>query len=87
MKIMLISIFALITLNGSAQEKIKISEDDYQNNAVEMADTFRNDGKIYVVVAVITVILSGLLIYVYATDRKLRKLEKEQANLSEKVKQ
>jgi heme/copper-type cytochrome/quinol oxidase subunit 2 len=46
---------------------------------VEMADTMRSNGKIYTVVAVCLTILIGLFIYVFAIDRKLRKLEKEGA--------
>ncbi|TGE08796.1 CcmD family protein [Hymenobacter fodinae] len=43
----------------------------------EMADTLRHDGKIYVVVAVITVVLAGLLFFLISLDRKLSRLEKE----------
>lgn len=42
-----------------------------------MADAMRENGKIYVVVAVLTVILLGMIIYLISIDRKLRKLEKE----------
>lgn len=42
----------------------------------EMADTFRSDGKIYVVVAIILIILIGLFVYLFATDRKVSALEK-----------
>jgi CcmD family protein len=34
-------------------------------------------GKIFVVVAVLSVILIGLFVYMFTIDRKLRKLEKE----------
>lgn len=34
-------------------------------------------GKIFVVVAVLAVILTGVFIYLYSIDRKLRRLEKE----------
>lgn len=44
---------------------------------VEMADSFRANGKIYVVVAVLTVITFGLLAYLYVLDKKISKLEKE----------
>jgi uncharacterized membrane protein len=44
---------------------------------IEMADTFRAEGKIYVVIAVISVIFIGLLIYLIAIDRKVSKLEKK----------
>lgn len=41
----------------------------------EMADTFRAEGKIYVVVAIILIILTGLIAYLFLLDRKLNKLE------------
>lgn len=43
----------------------------------EMADTLRADGKIYVVVAVLSVMLAGILFYVVRLDRKITRLEKE----------
>ncbi|UKT64628.1 CcmD family protein [Pedobacter mucosus] len=48
-----------------------------QNNDVEMADTLRNDGKIYVVVICIVIILVGLLLYLFSLDKRLKKIEKE----------
>ncbi len=44
---------------------------------VEMADTMRSNGKIYVVVAVCLTILFGLILYLVRLDRKISKLEKE----------
>ncbi|UOR04262.1 hypothetical protein MUN82_15075 [Hymenobacter aerilatus] len=43
----------------------------------EMADALRQSGKIYVVVAVITVVLAGLLFFLISLDRKIGRLEKE----------
>lgn len=43
----------------------------------EMADALRQDGKIYVVVAVIVVIVLGLLAYLVSIDRKVSRLERE----------
>jgi CcmD family protein len=48
-----------------------------QDKKEVMADTMRSNGRIYVVVAVLTTILIGLLLYVFRLDRKIRKLEKE----------
>lgn len=45
--------------------------------AVDMADTMRSNGKIYVVVAVILAIFAGIIIYLIRLDRKMSKLEKE----------
>jgi hypothetical protein len=47
-----------------------------QNESVEMADTMRSNGKIYVVLAVILTILAGLILYLVRLDRKITKLEK-----------
>ena len=44
---------------------------------VEMADTMRSNGKIYVVVAVMATILAGLLLYIVRIDRRVTRLEKE----------
>lgn len=42
----------------------------------EMADTFRSEGKIYVVVAIILIVLTGLILYLFLMDRKMNKLER-----------
>ncbi|MCE3228126.1 MAG: CcmD family protein [Bacteroidetes bacterium] len=41
----------------------------------EMADTFRQEGKIYVVIAVIGMIFVALVIFMVVLERKLKKLE------------
>ena len=46
------------------------------SQSVEMADQFRSDGKIYVVIVVIGVLLAGFFIYLFVMDKKLSKLEK-----------
>ena len=43
---------------------------------VEMADQFRADGKIYIVVIVILVVVAGLSIFAFRLDRKLSRLER-----------
>jgi CcmD family protein len=44
---------------------------------VEMADSLFQSGKIYVVVAVLSVIFTGIVIYLISIDRKITKLENE----------
>lgn len=67
LKKMILSLFSLLSaLALCAQDK-----------PVEMADTMRSNGRIYVVVAVVVTILIGLILYVIRIDRKLTKLEKE----------
>lgn len=43
---------------------------------LEMADTMRSNGKIYVVVGCLLIILVGLLIYLVSIDRKVSRVEK-----------
>lgn len=66
-----------ISLQAMAQEKIEITPEDYQNSEVEMADVMRSEGKIYVLVGIIGIVLGGILVYVVHTDRKITKLEKQ----------
>jgi len=47
-----------------------------QETKVDMADTMRSNGRIYVVVAVALTILAGLILYVVRLDRKISRLEK-----------
>ncbi|MCD8740039.1 CcmD family protein [Mucilaginibacter roseus] len=49
-----------------------------QNGAdIEMADTLRSSGKIYVVVATLAIIFVGLAIYLFSIDKRLKKIENE----------
>ncbi|MDF2456789.1 MAG: hypothetical protein K0R51_2782 [Cytophagaceae bacterium] len=48
-----------------------------QAQEVEMADKFREEGKIYVVISVFAVILIGLFVYVFLLDKKIGQLEEE----------
>ena len=65
-RIICLSTLLFIQLIVMAQDKPKI----------EMADTMRSNGKIYVVVAVVLTILAMLIIYLLRIDRKISKLEK-----------
>jgi hypothetical protein len=47
------------------------------SSSVEMADIMRSNGKIYVVVAVSTIILTGLILYLINLDKRIRRIEKE----------
>jgi CcmD family protein len=44
---------------------------------VKMADVMKENGKIYVVIAVMLTILAGLVLYLIRLDRKISKLEKK----------
>ena len=53
-----------------------LSAASYAQDKPEMADVMRSNGKIYVVVAVCLIILIGLFLYVWAIDRKVRRMER-----------
>lgn len=76
MKKLLTIALLVFSLSALAQEKIPVTEADYSNNTVEMADVMRSNGKIYVLVGVIGIIFAGIIIYLIGTDRKISKLEK-----------
>jgi CcmD family protein len=46
-----------------------------QDTGAEMADVLRTNGKIYTVVAVVGIVLVGLFLYLFLTERRLTKLE------------
>jgi CcmD family protein len=64
--ILTLSLMLSFTLNLLAQN----------SNGVEMADSLRSSGKIYVVVLVISVVFIGLAIYLFSIDSRLKKIEK-----------
>lgn len=76
MKKLLTIALLVFSLSALAQEKIPVTEADYSNNSVEMADVMRSNGKIYVLVGVIVIIFAGITVYLINTDRKISKLEK-----------
>ena len=76
MKKYLIIALLLFSLQSFPQ-RIEVTDEDYHNTEVEMADKMRANGKIYVVVVVISLVMGGILTYVITIDRKLRRLEKE----------
>ena len=67
-KLLLTICFAILITVLKAQDKA---------NEPEMANTFRSNGKIYVVVAVILTIFAGIVIYLVRLDRKMSRIEKQ----------
>ncbi|HUM96713.1 MAG TPA: CcmD family protein [Chitinophagaceae bacterium] len=63
---LLLFLFSFISISLLAQE---------DNGG--MANLLRSNGRIYVVVAVVVLILSGLILYLVRLDRKITKLEKD----------
>ena len=81
MKKYLIIFLLLLSLSAFAQDgAYSITEEDYGNTSVEMADTMRSNGKIYVVVAVVMTVFVGLIGYTIVIDRRISKIEKEVFN-------
>lgn len=66
-----ILLFVLLTIVSKAQES---------TNGPEMADSFRAEGKIYVVIAVMSTIFLCVIVYLAIIERKLKKLEEELKN-------
>jgi len=69
LKATILSLMTIILTQTNALGQVK--------EKVEMADNFRADGKIYVVLAIILVILAGLFFYLIRIDRKVTKLEEQ----------
>jgi len=61
-------LFVMISFFASAQEAV---------SSPQMADTFRQEGKIYVVISVIGIIFLAIVCFLIFIERKLKKLEKE----------
>ena len=47
---------------------------------IPMADAFRSDGKIFVVVGIVLILLIGFFLYLWRVDKKIDKLEEELKN-------
>ena len=67
--------YFLLVLIAAGSNLFVVAQTDPDN--VQMAETMRSNGKIYVVVAVILTILAGLVLYIIRLDKKISRLEKE----------
>jgi len=52
------------------------AQDSLHKEKPQMADAMRSNGKIFVVVVVLLIILAGLFIYLINLDRKMSRIEK-----------
>jgi hypothetical protein len=66
LSVMLAVMALILSLQASAQE-----------STADMADIMRSNGKIYVVVAVLSTILAGLILYLVSLDKRIRRMERE----------
>ena len=67
-KIILFSLYLFIATKILAQDSLNNTNTGFMNS----------NGKIYVVMAVVVVIVLGLFIYLFSIDRKISKLEKKE---------
>jgi len=63
------------SLPGLVLMALSLSANAQEKSEVPMADGLRAEGKIYVVVAIILIVLAGLIVYLFMMDRKVKKLE------------
>jgi hypothetical protein len=68
--------FVFISLFSQAQEAV-------MDSSPQMADSLRENGKIYVVISVIAMIFLALVLFMVYIERKLKKLE-DRINKTEK---
>lgn len=66
-KIALLAGMLILSVGAFAQDKCE---------RVEMAEGLYQSGKIYVVVAVLSILFIGIVVYLILLDRKISKLEK-----------
>lgn len=71
MKKLILLLLTLLTLPEILLAQAAVSPD------VEMADRLRADGKIWVVVAVVTIVFTGIVVNMVRLDSKVSKIEKE----------
>lgn len=64
LKYLCLAVFLMASAAANAQQ------------SAEMADVMRSNGKIYVVVGVILIIIIGLFVYLFSLDKKVSRLEK-----------
>ncbi|WP_230407110.1 CcmD family protein [Pontibacter cellulosilyticus] len=79
-RILAVCCFILFATAGIQQAQAQVAENTATTVAepeIEMADTLRQDGKIYVVVVVLLTVLGGMIAYLVTLDRKVTRLEKQ----------
>lgn len=64
------SLFILAAMVMAAQETVNAE-------GPKMADTFRSEGKIYVVISVISIIFIAIVLFLVYIERKLKKIEEK----------
>lgn len=68
---------SLVVFEPAMAQETMVEYSSAPQQNIEMADALRQDGKIYVVVAVLLTVLAGVLFYLIVLDRKVGRLEKQ----------
>jgi len=74
---LVISNIAVAQTGPSASDETVMVEANSNASDIEMADQLRRDGKIYIVVGCVLVVLAGMVFYLISIDKKVSRLEKE----------
>ncbi len=79
--VLALNLFVLILftnqLKAQTANESALVEANAGNQEIEMADQMRRDGKIYVVVGCVLVVLAGMIFYLISIDKKVSRLEKQ----------
>jgi len=74
---LVISNAAVAQTSASVPDETVMVEANSNTSDIEMADQLRRDGKIYIVVGCVLVVLAGMVFYLISIDKKVSRLEKE----------
>jgi CcmD family protein len=79
---LLLGLALCLLLNNAVQaqdknEPVLVEANAADPASIEMADRLRQDGKIYVVVGCVLVVLAGMIFYLVSIDKKVSQLEKQ----------
>lgn len=69
-------LYVFLVAMGQGADTVNNTPSRSLEDTPSMADAFRSNGKIYVVVAVVVTILLGLFLYLFRLDRRISRLEK-----------
>ncbi|MFL5731102.1 MAG: CcmD family protein [Cytophagaceae bacterium] len=74
--------FSALALNAdttktTTQTQIQKTSEVKTPATVEMADSFRSEGKIYILLAVVLVVLLGIFAYLFLLEKKMADIEKQ----------
>ena len=76
---LVLSVFFInnVSAQSSGSAESTVVEANAPGAEIEMADRLRADGKIYIVVGCVLVVLAGMLVYLISLDKKVSNLERQ----------